>query len=491
MPTNRVSKVVQDLRRAAFLRAGAGLTDGELLECFISRHEEAAVEELVRRHGPMVWGVCRRILRNYHDAEDAFQATFLVLVRKAASIVPRDMVANWLYGVAHQTALRARALVARRKGRERQVVKMPEPEVVEPDLWRDLQPLLDRELSALPDIYRITIVLCDLEGKTRKEAAHQLGVPEGTVAGRLARARAMLARRLTRHGLALSGGSLAVVLAQKAAAAALPASVLGSTVKAASLLAAGKAATEVIPAQVAILAESVLKGMLLAKLRTALAVILALVLFSGVGVLAFVQLGSRPKAANPQARPKGAIPAKAAKQGARPKPAAPDPEREITTAWGKEDHGLQAGIRFPAGKTMFRVGETLSFEVVIRNISANRIHFFYLSPSSWTAQLRPGRQLVLAPLLEVDGDGPHPHTPIIEAGKEWQAKPNLISVRTRLSKAGTAGGPRLTIAPGKYQVFCPNILLRWEKDQTPRQLPTGFLNLEILPAGKSDPPKSN
>ena len=231
----------------------------------------------MRRHGPMVWGVCRRVLRNHHDAEDAFQATFLVLVRKAASIASRELLANWLYGVAHQTALKARATAAKRKGRERQVTEMPEPAVTQQDLWRDLQPLLDEELSRLPDKYRGVIVLCDLEGKTRKEAARQLGCPEGTVAGRLARARTMLAKRLTRRGVALSGGALAAVLSQQAASAGVPASVVASTIKAASLLAAGKAAaTGAISVKVAALTEGVMKAMLLTKLKAVIAVVLIL-----------------------------------------------------------------------------------------------------------------------------------------------------------------------------------------------------------------------
>src|SRR5262245_39479638 len=127
MATSPMSEVIHHLRRTVLLPDGAGLTDGQLLEGFLSRRDEAARAALVRRHGPMVWGVCRRVLRSYHDAEDAFQATFLVLVRKAASIVPRETVANWLYGVAHQTALKARATAARRRTRERQVAQMPEP----------------------------------------------------------------------------------------------------------------------------------------------------------------------------------------------------------------------------------------------------------------------------------------------------------------------------------------------------------------------------
>src|SRR5713226_926483 len=133
--TTQISKVIQHLRSTLLVRDGADLTDGELLECFVSRKETAALEALVRRHGPMVWGVCQRILRNHHDAEDAFQATFLVLVRKAASIYPRAKVGNWLYGVAHQTALKARATRAKRRVRERPVTQMPEPAVTEKDLW--------------------------------------------------------------------------------------------------------------------------------------------------------------------------------------------------------------------------------------------------------------------------------------------------------------------------------------------------------------------
>jgi RNA polymerase sigma factor (sigma-70 family) len=185
MATSQVSGLIQHLRRVTLLRDGAGLTDAQLLEDFISRRNEAALAVLVHRHAPMVWGVCRRVLTNYHDAEDAFQVTFLVLVRKAASIASRELVANWLYGVAHQTALKARATAARRKERERQVTEMPEPVVEEQELWRDLRPVLDEELSHLPDRYRSVIVLCDLAGKTRKDAARELGCPVGTVGGRL------------------------------------------------------------------------------------------------------------------------------------------------------------------------------------------------------------------------------------------------------------------------------------------------------------------
>src|SRR5262249_30656537 len=208
MATNPMNEVVQRLRRTVLLPDGAGLTDGQLLSRYIELRDEDAFAVLVRRHGPMVWGVCRRLLPTHHDAEDAFQATFLVLVRKAATVVPREIVANWLYGVAHMTAHRLKVSAAKGRRREKQVAELPEPAVAEPDLWPDLPPLLDQELSRLPDKYRVAVVLCDLEGKTRKEVAGQLGLPEGTVASRLARARAILAKRLTRRGLAVSAGAL-------------------------------------------------------------------------------------------------------------------------------------------------------------------------------------------------------------------------------------------------------------------------------------------
>ncbi len=283
MLTTQMNEIVQHLRRAVLGQGGPAQPDRQVLGCFVEHQDKAALAMLVRRHGPMVWGVCRRVLSNHHDAEDAFQATFLVLVRRAASVRPREQVGNWLYGVAHQTALKARALRARRRTTERQLTDMPEPAVPANDLSNDLQPLLDQELSRLPDKYRVAIVLCDLEGKTRKEAAQQLGLPEGTLAGRLTRGRALLARRLVRHTAALSGGSLAAILSASAASAGVPAAVMSTTIKAATLLAARQAAGE-ISAHVAALTEGVLKAMLMTKIRTVLGVCLvfAVLMFGSV-----------------------------------------------------------------------------------------------------------------------------------------------------------------------------------------------------------------
>jgi RNA polymerase sigma factor (sigma-70 family) len=272
VPTSQTSRVMDQIRRTVLRQDATALTDGQLLDCFLRNHDEAAFEALVRQHGPMVWGVCRRILVNHHDVEDAFQATFLVLVRRAAAIVPKEMLANWLYGVAHQTALKARSIAAKKRARETPMAHLPEPAAAGNDPWNDLRPVLDLELSRLPDKYRVAIVLCDLEGKTRKAVARQLNIPEGTVSSRLATARAMLAKRLARHGVTLSSASLALLLGDSTASASVPSSIVSSTVQAASLFATGQTGGA-IPANVVALSEGVL-AMSQSKLRIATAVVL-------------------------------------------------------------------------------------------------------------------------------------------------------------------------------------------------------------------------
>jgi RNA polymerase sigma factor (sigma-70 family) len=284
MAARHMDEVIKRLSRAVIVRDGASLADSHLLNCFIADRDEAAFEALVRRHGPMVWGVCRRILFNIQDAEDAFQATFLILIRKAESIVPREMVANWLYGVAYKTALKTRAMTAKRSVKEKQVVHMPEITAGPPERVHDWQPVLDYEVNRLNSKYRAAVVLCDLEGKTRREAARQLGVPEGTLSARLDRARKTLAKRLTRQGVAFTGASLAVALAHNAASASVPALVVSSTIRAASVLMSGPVvAKSAISIKVLTLTEGVIQAMFLSKLKMALAVVLTLSLIGTAG----------------------------------------------------------------------------------------------------------------------------------------------------------------------------------------------------------------
>jgi RNA polymerase sigma factor (sigma-70 family) len=277
-----MKRVARCLRRVALARDGGGLTDGQLLECFLATKEQAAFTALVRRHGPMVLGVCRRVLGDRQDAEDAFQATFLVLARKAAAIVRRDLLGSWLYGVAYRTALKARAAAGRRRAVERQVEHMPEPQERAEACGLDLRPVLDAELDRLPEMYRVPVVLCELEGKSKREVARALGVPEGTVSSRLARARKLLRARLARRGLALSAGALALALSAQALAAAVPAALVSST----SAAAAGGAGTAAVSARVAALAEGVLQTMFWTKLKFVAALLLLLAAaVAGVGVL--------------------------------------------------------------------------------------------------------------------------------------------------------------------------------------------------------------
>jgi RNA polymerase sigma factor (sigma-70 family) len=260
------------LRRSALLHESAERTDSQLLEAFLRSRDPLALEVLVRRHAPMVWGVCRRTLAHHHEAEDAFQATFLVLLRKAASIRTPELLPNWLYRVAYKTACKARQRAAKRCAREKQVKVLPEPPPEPPTeaFGFDLRAVLDEELARLPEKYRIAILVCDLEGRTRREAARQLRLPEGTVASRLATGRALLARRLLRRGLGVSATCLAGAGIQQAASGAVPAALLANTAKAVSLLAAGEAvAAGLVSTAASPLADSVLRAMAVAKQRTA------------------------------------------------------------------------------------------------------------------------------------------------------------------------------------------------------------------------------
>jgi RNA polymerase sigma factor (sigma-70 family) len=282
-----LNKVATQLRQASLPSDGSDLSDGQLLAQFIGQHDEAAFEALVKRHGPMVLGVCRRLIGNPHDTDDAFQATFLILVHKAASLKSCELVGNWLYGVAYNTALAVRAKNNRRRSKEKQVMEMPEPAETPPDDWSDLRPLLDQELSRLADVYREAIVLCDLEGKTRKEAAQKVGIPEGTMSSRLTTARRQLAKRLMRRGLTLSGSTVATILAQGALTACVPTPLVASTVKSAAIVAAGSAIAGAVSASVVALTEGVLKTMFLTKVKPVTAVALALFLAAGLLVVGY------------------------------------------------------------------------------------------------------------------------------------------------------------------------------------------------------------
>jgi RNA polymerase sigma factor (sigma-70 family) len=276
--------------------AAGPLSDEELLGRFVARRDEAAeaaFAALVERHGPMVLGVCRRVLGDRHQAEDAFQATFLVLTRKASTIARRGQLANWLFGVACRTALGARTREMRRKAREQRGHAIAqcsvEPASDEQADLGELRGILDEELARLPDRYRGALVLCELEGLSRRAAARRLGIPEGTLASRIARAKDVLRARLARRGLALSTIALNAGLAREAEAGALviSSSFIDSTTQAAMHIAAGACIAEVASTSVASLTQGVLKAMLLSKSKAViLGLATAAVITTGFGVVA-------------------------------------------------------------------------------------------------------------------------------------------------------------------------------------------------------------
>jgi RNA polymerase sigma factor (sigma-70 family) len=231
--TGTLTHLLRRLRGLAEAPAVRDLSDGQLLGRFRAGGEEAAFAVLLQRHGPMVLGVCRRLLGQEQDAEDAFQATFLVLARKASSIRSRDSLAGWLYGVARRIAVRTRTQAAARQARDRAVAARPGPDPGEEIGRRELRALLDEEVARLPQACRDAVVLCYLEGKTHEEAASQLGWPKSTLTSRLARAREQLRLRLEGRGLAVTGGMLTAALAE-AASAPLHARLLLATVRAAT-----------------------------------------------------------------------------------------------------------------------------------------------------------------------------------------------------------------------------------------------------------------
>jgi RNA polymerase sigma factor (sigma-70 family) len=288
-PSRGVWKQLDGLFR---LGASGQLGDAELLGRYVSGRRDEAAEDafaaLVERHGPMVLGVCRRVLGDRHAAEDAFQATFLVLARKAGAIARREQLANWLHGVASRTALDARARADRRRARERKVSARAAVAVGPDDGPEHLEfrAILDEELARLPASFRGPVILCELDGLSRQAAARRLGIPEGTLSSRLARAKDLLRHRLTRRGLAPSAVAIEV-LAREARAVLLPPSLAGSTVQAAARVAAGTSLAEAASASVVTLTQGALDAMLLAKIKgLAFGLAAAAVVTTGVGVLA-------------------------------------------------------------------------------------------------------------------------------------------------------------------------------------------------------------
>jgi RNA polymerase sigma factor (sigma-70 family) len=278
MHSAQVGVVLGYVRQLA-ARKDHELPDHHLVERFAAHRDEAAFAALLKRHGPMVLGVCHSVLHNLHDAEDAFQVAFLVLAQRAGSIHRRESVGSWLYQVAYHLALRAKANAARRKVLEQRAVTMPSVDPVLDLSLRELQSVLFEELEGLPEQYRAPLVLCGLEEKSLDEAARLLGWTRWTVKGRLQRGREQLRSRLCRRGLDLSSGLFGTALGLNAASGQVPATLADSTLQAALKVAGGQGVKAGgVSAKVAALVQGATKTMFRSKFKVATVVLLALTL---------------------------------------------------------------------------------------------------------------------------------------------------------------------------------------------------------------------
>ncbi len=274
MNRSRTNRVLQHLRLAGILAEDRPSLDSELLHQYAHDGKTDAFASLVERHGPMVWNVCSRMLKYRPDVEDAFQATFLILVQKAKSIKTPELLGNWLYGVAYHVARRLRLQTYKRDAKILPETNMDE--IIQPDTPEglgDVLPLLDQALNSLPEKYRIPIVLCDLQGIARRDVAEQLSLPEGTVASRHARGRVMLAEKLRKQGVTIAVGSLAGVLTQGVTSAKLPASVVLTT-----LQTIGQPSQTLNPSRIQELSNGVIQQMGFQKLKVLAFVGVALVI---------------------------------------------------------------------------------------------------------------------------------------------------------------------------------------------------------------------
>jgi RNA polymerase sigma factor (sigma-70 family) len=475
--SNRTSLGISHLLRTVRAHDAEGQSDGQLLRQFLARHDEATFVALVKRHGAMVLGVCRRVLRNEADAEDAFQATFLVLVRKAGSLASRAVLGDWLHGVARRTALNAKRLAVRRRAKEQAMARPEAQGEGERDDWL---PLLDEELSRLPEKYRLPIVLCGLEGRTRREAAEQLRWPEGTVAGRLARGRLLLAKQLARHGLALSAGSLAAGLSARSAAASLPTSLVASTAKAASRVVVGRVAAGVVSMHVASLTERTVRDMFVAKLKVT--AVLVLVLAGLGGGVAFVH---RALAAEQSSRQADSVPGANLADRERDKPVT----GKESIVWGGAVNGLRAGLRFQGKTRPYHVGERVSFVFILGNVSDKPIQVAYHknpfygggNPTVLDVAGRAARMLHLTLMVP---PGPIVHV-TLAPGKTTELGRPHFTIKPADWAGETVGETTLCVGPGTYKVRQKFFLKGQEADEWTGELTSGDAEL-LVGAGPPD-----
>jgi RNA polymerase sigma factor (sigma-70 family) len=390
-----VSPVIRYLRT---MTAASGLrqrTDAELLQAFVVHRDETAFAVLVQRYGPLVLGVCRRLLGHEQAAEDAFQATFLVLVSKAASVRRRESVASFLHGVAERIARKSRRTLARRRDRAMSLPEVPMAEAT-PDLFRqEVRRVLDEEIRRLPRCYRDAFILCYLEGHTNAEAARRLGCPKGTVLSRLARARDRLARQLRRRDITLPAATLTTLLAVESLRAAVPSALAGSTVRLAALLSAENVLPAgAISAQVLALATEGVQTMFWKKMTVILAMVLA-----GSAATAAV-LAQRTSAPSTSELPHAIATASSLEEKPTPKPPqeAKKPEtplEKVLREWAEADENVRE-MRVSFTKTekdIFDTRTTTKGQASLKKPDLWRVDLLDKSGRSETVFLRESKLL--------------------------------------------------------------------------------------------------
>jgi RNA polymerase sigma factor (sigma-70 family) len=429
MITTERAPVLRHLRRLALGQGAGDVSDQQLLQFFLSDRDDAAFAALVRRHGPMVLGVCRRLLRDHHDAEDAFQATFLVLLRKAHAIAEPERLGNWLYGVAFHTAQNARLARLRRRAAEGRLRELARTATQDRPADEDWRPVLDLELSGLPERYRVPLVLCGLQGRSREEAARQLGWSEGTLSSRLARGRALLRDRLQRRGLIFSTPGLIALLTTQTAAA-VPAGLVQSTAQA-----AGPAGMGIMSSSVIALMEGVLQAMFLTKLKMATAwLVIVGILGLGAAVLTQQALADKPANAAQQAKNAGEKPKADAGASLSGVIVSIDADKTITVTTGDKNNQQQK--TYPLAKdvkVLLRDGRTKNepaTEGKLAHLEAGMHATLHLSADEKTvAAVTP------APLKEAG------------AVKSVDAAQNTLTIQTKDKSGGAPAEKTFSLTP--------------------------------------------
>lgn len=447
----------------------AALTDAQLLERWIGRHDPAAFELMLWRHGPMVLNTCRRLLPCREDVEDAFQATFLVLVRKAGSIRRREALAAWLHRIACRIAGRARAANVRRSSREQPVVDVPAASHLDTPTGGELFAILDDEIESLPAHYRRALILCCLEGKSQEEAARLLNRPRGTVSSWLTRGRERLRQRLLRRGIVVSTAGLTATLTPDALSAGGMVPLIDSLLRMAGAVTAGNVVpTGLISARSITLAEGVLRMMFMTKVKIVATISLAVVVAAaGVGTWSQTTRAGDDSLILNEKVPK-------ADRSREPLPKAgrltePIPEAKVNVgdyiAWGEPAHGLQAGIAFRRGdQETYEIGQSVTFVVYLRNVSDKKIDLSHIEPlfEEWMPVVvdPEGRRLAVA-----HGPIPLGMVPItqrsLEAGRRIILGYPWFRVRP-LGWRGEVLGPTCCAEPGRYKVGFSGLPLRMD-----------------------------